>query len=101
MPGIEPGPPAPDAGTLTTGLSELVNIKITNVLLVYMVWDIVILRWANPLLEPFEGVGPESLHFLRAQKNRDFQGPPLQMALEMDLAASKSLYPAPFKQQVH
>jgi hypothetical protein len=29
-------------------------------------------------------------HF-RAQKNLDFQGPPLPVALEMDLPASKSL----------
>jgi hypothetical protein len=37
-------------------------------------------------------LGPKSLHF---------QGPPLSMALEMDLPESKSLHPAPYKQQVH
>jgi hypothetical protein len=39
-------------------------------------------------------------HF-RAQKSLHFQGPPLPMALEMDLPASKSSHPAPYKQQVH
>jgi hypothetical protein len=39
-------------------------------------------------------------HF-RAQKSLDFQGPPLPMTLEMDFPASKSLRPAPYKQQVH
>ncbi len=68
---------------------------------------------ANPLLEPWEGVGPENLDFygpndtdfaschIRTQKNLDFQGPPLPLALEMDFSASKSLGPAPNKQQVH
>ncbi len=37
----------------------------------------------------------------RAQKSLNFQGPPLSMALEMNLPASKSLFPAPFKQKVH
>jgi hypothetical protein len=35
--------------------------KITNVPVVYMVRDVVILRRANPFLGRFEGVGPESL----------------------------------------
>ncbi len=39
-------------------------------------------------------------HF-RAHKSPHFQGPRLAMALEMDLPASKSLRPAPCKQQVH
>ncbi len=39
-------------------------------------------------------------HF-RAQKSLDFQGPPLPLALVMDLPASKSLRSAPCKQQVH
>jgi hypothetical protein len=34
------------------------------------------------------------------KKSLDFQGPPLPMALEMDFPASKSLRPAPNKQQV-
>ncbi len=37
-------------------------------------------------------------HF-RAQKSLDFQGPALPMALEMDLPASKSLCPVPYKQK--
>jgi hypothetical protein len=41
-------------------------------------------------------------HF-RAQESleKNFQGPPLLMALKMDLLPSKSLHPVPFKQQVH
>jgi hypothetical protein len=35
------------------------------------------------------------------QKSLDFQGLPLPMALEVDLPASKSLRPAPYKKQVH
>ena len=55
-------------------------LKSTSVPIVYMVWDIVILRRANPLLEPYEGVGPESLNF---------QGPPLQMILKNGFARLK------------
>jgi hypothetical protein len=36
---------------------------------------------------------------IRAQKNLDFQGPCLQMALVMDLQASELLPLAPYKQQ--
>jgi hypothetical protein len=39
---------------------------------------------ANPLLGPLEGVGPENLDF--------FLGPPLPMALEMDVASIKNHY---------
>jgi hypothetical protein len=75
--------------------------------------DLMILMGANPLLGPLEVVGPESFDFFgpngtcfvcchfRAQKGLDFHGPPLPMALEMDLLPSKSLRPMPYKQQVH
>ena len=67
-----------------------------------MVRDVVSLRQSNPLLGGVEGVGPESLDFFRApnrprlrlghftgtKKNLDFQGPPLQLPLEMDSTAS-------------
>jgi hypothetical protein len=49
-----------------------------------------ILMRANLLLRPLEGVGPENgtrfarFHF-RALKSLDFQGPPLPMALAMDV----------------
>jgi hypothetical protein len=49
-------------------------------------------------------LGPNCTRFacchFRAPKSLDFQGPPLPNALEMDLPASKSLRPAPYKQQV-
>jgi hypothetical protein len=35
------------------------------------------------------------------KKVSNFQGPPLPMALVMDLPTSKALRPAPYKQQVH
>ncbi len=47
---------------------------------------------------------PEKVSIFRAHsffKSLDFQGPLLPMALEMDLLASKSICPAPYKQQVH
>jgi hypothetical protein len=31
-----------------------------NVPVVYMAWDIMILIWANPLLRPLKGVGPDN-----------------------------------------
>jgi hypothetical protein len=34
-------------------------------------------------------------------ENLDFLGPPLPMALEMDFSPSKSVRPAPYKQQLH
>jgi hypothetical protein len=70
-----------------------------------------ILMRANPLLGPLEGAGPENLDFLspngsrfaccyfRAQKSLNFQGPTLPVALEINLSASKSLHPEPYKQQ--
>jgi hypothetical protein len=75
-----------------------------------------ILVGANPLLGPLDGMGPENLEnldffwpkwharsrcYFRAQKGLDFQGPPLLLALVMELPASKSLRPSPYKQQVH
>ncbi len=48
----------------------------------------------NPLLGPLERGG-------WAKNSLDFQGPPLPMALEVNFAASKSLRPAPYNQQVH
>jgi hypothetical protein len=45
----------------------------------------------NPLLRPLRGVGPENgtrfalCHF-RAHKRLDFQGPPLPIALAIDVA---------------
>jgi hypothetical protein len=52
----------------------------------------------DPLLD---SLGPNST--LLATKSLDFQGPPLLMAQVMDLPPSKSktLGPAPYKQQVH
>ncbi len=59
------------------------------------------------------GPGPENLDFLspngthfgcshfRAQKGLNFQSPTLPVSLEIDLYTSKSLRPAPYKQQVH
>jgi hypothetical protein len=35
------------------------------------------------------------------KESLDFQGPPLPMAIEMDLPPSKSFRPAPYKQQIH
>jgi hypothetical protein len=52
----------------------------------------------HPLLGPLDGVGPENLNFFgpkwhllsswpfQGQKSLDFQGPPLPMALKMDVA---------------
>jgi hypothetical protein len=61
-----------------------------------------ILIRVNLLLGRLEGVGPNGTRYprchFRAQKCLDFQGPPLPMALEMDLPPSKSLRPAPYKQ---
>jgi hypothetical protein len=43
-----------------------------------------------------------NIYYITAAENfLDFQGPPLPMALEMDLPASKSLCLAPYKQQEH
>ncbi len=43
----------------------------------------------------------DRFHF-RAQESleKNFQGPPFPIALEMDLLSSESLHPVPFKQQV-
>ncbi len=57
-----------------------------------------ILMQENPLLGLLEGVVAISF---RAQKSLNFQGPPHPMALEGNFPASKSLRPAPYKQQVH
>jgi hypothetical protein len=50
-------------------------------------------------------LGPNGTRFARGHfrdhKNLDFQGPLPPMALEMDFPPSKSLRPAPYKQQVH
>jgi hypothetical protein len=63
-----------------------------------------VLMWANPLLGPLEGEGPENLDFLglnstrvsrchfRAQKNLDFQCPPLPMPFEMDTWPHQNRY---------
>ncbi len=37
----------------------------------------------------------------RAQKSLDFKARPFQWASKLDFPASKSLRPAPYKQQVH
>jgi hypothetical protein len=53
-----------------------------------------ILMRENPLLWPLKGVGPENgtrfarSHF-RAQESLDFQGPPLPIALAIDVARIK------------
>ncbi len=59
----------------------------------FFIWrlDLLILMGANTFAR---------CHF-KAQKSLDIQGPPLPMALEMDLTPSKSLRPAPYKKQVH
>jgi hypothetical protein len=61
----------------------------------------------NSLLRPLEGVCPKNLDFLgpngtpftrchlQGPKSLDFEGPPLSMALEMDLPTSKALRPTP------
>ncbi len=58
-------------------------------------------RWALKILT---FLGPNGTRFARcrcrAQKSLDFQGPSLPMTIEMDFPPSKSLRPAPFKQQV-
>jgi hypothetical protein len=61
-----------------------------------------ILMRTNPLLRPLEGVGPENLNFFgikwhsfRAQKSLSFQGPPLPMALEMNVACIKIIFSRP------
>jgi hypothetical protein len=74
--------------------------------------DLMILMVANPFRGPLEERGLEDRDFfgpeiamrkaseIRAQKSRDIQGPPLPMVPVMDLPASKSLRPTPYKQQV-
>ncbi len=49
-----------------------------------------ILMGENLIVGPLEEVGHENL-----------QGTPISKALEMDLPASKSLRPSPYKQEVH
>jgi hypothetical protein len=39
--------------------------------------------------------------FFGPKKSLDFQGPPHQTALVIDFPKSKSICPAPYKQQVH
>jgi hypothetical protein len=59
--------------------------------------------YANIMISTFLGTNGTCFacrHF-RARKSLDIQGPPLPMALKMDLPASKSLRPTPYKQQVH
>ncbi len=62
---------------------------------------LITLMRANPLLGPLEGVGHENLDSFGPKKVKIFQGPPLVIALVMDLPATNSLRPAPYKQQVH
>jgi hypothetical protein len=61
---------------------KLMYIKLPIYL--FFIWrlDLMILMWANPLLRPLEGVGPEISTFL---------GP----------NGTNSLLPVPYKQQVH
>jgi hypothetical protein len=74
-------------------------------LFLYLALDLMILTRANSLHGPLEVVGPENLDFFgpkwHSLRSLPFQGPPLPMYLKMNLPASKSLSPAPFKQQVH
>jgi hypothetical protein len=83
-------------------------------LLMYLFLDLIILLRANPLLGPLEEVGPESLDFLTPKmalallvtisgpkKASIFRAHPFQWPLKWMLPASKSLRPAPYKQQVH
>jgi hypothetical protein len=53
----------------------------------------------NDLIGP-NGTGFTRCHF-RAQKSRDFQGPPLPLALEIDFPTSILLHLAPYKQEEH
>ncbi len=64
-----------------------------------------ILLRANSLLGPLEGMGPEDQDFVGPwnghKQSKCRLGPPLPMALEMDVAHIKIICPAPYKQQVH
>ena len=53
--------------------------KTTNVPFVYMVCDKVIWRGANPLLGPFERVGPESLEFFGDLKWHSLRSMPFKV----------------------
>jgi hypothetical protein len=68
-----------------------------NVPVVYMAWDVMILMWANPFRRLLEGLAPRIKTLLGPHGTRfarDFLGPPLPMAREMDLPSSKSLSPS-------
>jgi hypothetical protein len=85
-------------------MQKLVDIKLPMCLFFYMALglnDFDAGKSITPLLDFF---GPNDTRFarchFRAQKSLDFQGPPLPMALEMDIPASKSLRLATYKQQV-
>jgi hypothetical protein len=73
-----------------------------------------ILMWANPLLGPLEGEGPENLYFFgpkyHSRLSLPFQGPkksrfsvptPSNALRNGYMAASKSLRPTSYKQEVH
>ncbi len=54
----------------------------------------------NPVFNDLNSTRFARRHF-RGPKSLIFQGPPLPIALKMDLSPSNSLRPAPYKQQVH
>jgi hypothetical protein len=68
-------------------------------------------RWGSNLLRgAFEVVGPEIETFVgpemgtsvaSAQKSRDFSAHPFKRPEKLDFPSSKSICPAPYKQQVH
>ncbi len=66
-----------------TPAAKLEYLKLPMYLFFFMAFGLITLIGANPLLGPLE------------------VGPPLPMALEMDFPPSKSLPPAPYKQQLH
>ncbi len=67
--------------------------KITNVPVVYMGLDVWIWMGGNPFLGAFEGVGPEIETIL---------SPEMGMSPSLWITPpSKSIRPAPYKQQVH
>jgi hypothetical protein len=88
------------------------NIKLPMYL--FFIWRLEFLDFdgANTLLGPLEGMGLDNLDFLgpngtrfarchfRAQKSLNVQCPPLPMASKWICSPSKSLVPAPYKQEV-
>ncbi len=68
-------------------------IKLPMYLFLYLALDLMILTRANSLHGPLEVVGPENLDFfgpkLHSLRSLPFQGPPLPVALVMDVSSIK------------